>query len=305
MLASYRSAYNGLKVLIAGRQLAKVGAIPGVVAVHPLQQARRAAVPQAVPLAISPTAWGGLAAFNGNGIKVAIIDTGIDYTHANFGGPGTPEAYEAAAATDTKPARPALVRAERAAHQGRHRPRREQLQHRRELGRTSSRSRTRTPTRSTATGMAPTWRGSRAVGCPRQRPTYTGPYTPSAIAAQSWTILPGVAPKVDLYAVRIFGCLGSTDAIIDGIDWAVARRMQVINLSVGSSFGSGTDPAAVAAENAAKAGHHRRGFGRQRRIQSVHHGLARIGQRRDQRCRDRRQQPVPGGRDRFHRRHID
>ena len=59
---------------------------------------------------------------------------------------------------------------------------------------------------------------------------------------------------MDLYAVRIFGCLGSTDAIIDGIDWAVARRMQVINLSVGSSFGSGTDPSAVAAENASKAG---------------------------------------------------
>src|SRR5205814_8045613 len=41
-------------------------------------------------------------------IKVAIIDTGIDYTHANFGGPGTVAAFDAAAATSTLPANPAL-----------------------------------------------------------------------------------------------------------------------------------------------------------------------------------------------------
>jgi minor extracellular serine protease Vpr len=31
---------------------------------------------------------------NGNGMKVGIIDTGIDYTHKMFGGPGTPESYK-------------------------------------------------------------------------------------------------------------------------------------------------------------------------------------------------------------------
>jgi subtilisin family serine protease len=34
-------------------------------------------------------------------IKIAIIDTGIDYTHANFGGPGTIGAFDAADAADT------------------------------------------------------------------------------------------------------------------------------------------------------------------------------------------------------------
>lgn len=38
----------------------------------------------------------GLAGVNGTGIKVAVLDSGIDYTHAAFGGPGTVEAYEAA-----------------------------------------------------------------------------------------------------------------------------------------------------------------------------------------------------------------
>ena len=37
--------------------------------------------------------------FTGEGVKIAVIDTGIDYTHANFGGPGTEEAYELAEAT--------------------------------------------------------------------------------------------------------------------------------------------------------------------------------------------------------------
>jgi subtilisin family serine protease len=36
----------------------------------------------------------------GAGVKVAVLDLGIDYTHANLGGPGTREAYEAAYGTD-------------------------------------------------------------------------------------------------------------------------------------------------------------------------------------------------------------
>src|SRR5207249_6127098 len=41
------------------------------------------------------------------GIKIGVIDTGIDYTHANFGGPGTPADYTTAHATETAPANPA------------------------------------------------------------------------------------------------------------------------------------------------------------------------------------------------------
>ena len=38
--------------------------------------------------------WNNLGV-RGQGMKVAVVDTGIDYTHANFGGPGTVAAYEA------------------------------------------------------------------------------------------------------------------------------------------------------------------------------------------------------------------
>ncbi len=48
----------------------------------------------AVPYVGAPTAWQASGA-TGAGQTIAIIDSGIDYTHANFGGPGTTEAYDA------------------------------------------------------------------------------------------------------------------------------------------------------------------------------------------------------------------
>src|SRR6185503_17604364 len=84
--------------------------------------------------------------------------------------------------------------------------------------------------------------------------TYAGPYNASTIAGQSWNVGPGVAPKADLYAIRVFGCLGSTDVTVEAIEWAVDNDMDVINMSLGSPFGSKDDPSAVASTNAAKAG---------------------------------------------------
>ena len=61
-----------------------------------------------VPRIQAPIAWSGAAGVRGEGIKIGIIDTGIDYTHADFGGTGTVAAYQAALATDTAPADPKL-----------------------------------------------------------------------------------------------------------------------------------------------------------------------------------------------------
>jgi len=47
----------------------------------------------------TPLVEGGVA--NGEGVRVAVLDTGIDYTHAAFGGEGTLEAYAAAAEDPT------------------------------------------------------------------------------------------------------------------------------------------------------------------------------------------------------------
>ena len=84
--------------------------------------------------------------------------------------------------------------------------------------------------------------------------TYTGPYNATTVSGNSWNVGPGVAPKADLYAVRVFGCAGSTDVVVDAIEWAVANHMDVINMSLGSPFGSPNSPDAVASTNAARDG---------------------------------------------------
>src|SRR5262249_29117918 len=62
-----------------------------------------------VPLIGAPAVWAAAGgSFHGEGIKVAILDTGIDYTHANFARPGTAAAYTPAHAHETEPADPAL-----------------------------------------------------------------------------------------------------------------------------------------------------------------------------------------------------
>ena len=74
--------------------------MPGVVAVKSVGTYERTNA-TSVPLIGAPQVWQGTAHFQGQGVKIAVIDTGIDYTHANFGGPGTVAAYKAAKATNT------------------------------------------------------------------------------------------------------------------------------------------------------------------------------------------------------------
>jgi hypothetical protein len=91
--------------------------------------------------------------------------------------------------------------------------------------------------------------------------TYTGSYTDDLDPA-GFVVGPGVAPRAELYALKVFGCAGSSDVVDLAIEWAVdpngdgdfADRMDVINLSLGSPYGDAYETTAVAANNAAAAG---------------------------------------------------
>ena len=103
--ATMQSAYNGIQMNIPADQVDAVAALPNVVAVHAVKTyTLDNAV--SVPFLGVPQVWENTG-FTGENIKVAVIDTGIDYTHANFGGVGTPEAYTAANAAEAQPADPA------------------------------------------------------------------------------------------------------------------------------------------------------------------------------------------------------
>ncbi|HSE41702.1 MAG TPA: S8 family serine peptidase, partial [Acidobacteriota bacterium] len=91
--------------------------------------------------------------------------------------------------------------------------------------------------------------------------TFAGPYGPGTDFA-SMRIGPGVAPAVSIYALKVFGCDGSTRVTDLAIEWAVdpngdgdfSDHLDVINMSLGSNYGSSDDSSAIAANNAALAG---------------------------------------------------
>jgi len=252
IVGTFQSAVNGIKVQIASNKVGALRKIPGVVDVKGVNTYERENV-IGVPRVQAPAVWAGVPNIRGEGIKVAIIDTGIDYTHANFGGPGTVAAYDAAFATGTLPANPALFG-----------PAAPKVKGGTDLVgddyNADSTSSTYQPIphpdpnpldcEGHGSHVAGTTAG---FGVKSDGTTYTGPYDATTYA-NSFRIGPGVAPKADLYAVRVFGCAGSTDVVVEALDWAVDHDMDVVNMSLGSSYGTADTADALASDNAAKAG---------------------------------------------------
>ena len=85
---------NGIAVAVTResvRELAKIAGVHRVLPIHPEFLTNSTSV----PFIGAPDVWGGTttpplpAGADGTGIRVGIIDTGIDYMHANFGGTGS------------------------------------------------------------------------------------------------------------------------------------------------------------------------------------------------------------------------
>jgi subtilisin family serine protease len=178
------------------------------------------------------------AGTDGSGISVAVLDSGIDYTHTRFGGPGTIEAYIDAWGVNFDD-----------------------------------------PANTTTDGLFPTARvvgGYDFVGeqwplgplapdpDPIDAPDFSGPAGHGTHVAAIIGGDNGVAPAVDLYAVKVCSAQSTSCsgvALIQGMEFAVDPNgdgktkdaVDIINMSLGSNWGQPFDDDLSAAVDGASA----------------------------------------------------
>lgn len=246
---------NGIAIKVDAGQLAAIRALPGVKAVYPL-------IPEtlhhtsSVPLIGAPDVWQGANGAAGAGITIGIIDTGIDYHHVNFGGPG--DGYELNNPTIITDGFDAYFGPGAVKIKGGYDFAGDDY----DAGDPDNDTPRPDPDPLDCDGHGTHVAGTAAgFGTTTARATFAGPYD-APIDFDSLYIGPGTAPLADLYALRVFGCAGSTNLTAQALEWAVdpngdgdtSDRLDVVNMSLGSSFGEPSDPTIIASDNAARAG---------------------------------------------------
>ncbi|PBC77675.1 PA domain-containing protein [Streptomyces sp. TLI_235] len=247
-----RTLLSGVAVTVPAGALPALAALPGVRAVHPVTLKRRANA-HSVPLTGAPDVWSGPSGNTGAGVRIGIVDSGIDYTHADFGGPGTPEAF---AAVDGAEPAPAALFPNAKVIGGRDlvgddynpdpsSPHHQPVPHP-----------DANPIDCAANGHGTHVAGTAAgLGVTKDGKPYRGPYR-AGLDPAAFAVGPGAAPGAALYALRVFGCDGSTDQLAQAFDLAadpngdgdLSDRLDVVNLSLGSAFGSPDDADSLAAD---------------------------------------------------------
>ncbi|WP_109504729.1 S8 family serine peptidase [Klenkia soli] len=256
VLYTTSTVLSGVAVRADAADYEALTALPDVVAVHPITPKQvsntgAAAVVQAVQ------AWQDLGN-TGEGVSIGIIDTGIDYTHTDFGGSGSVDQYDTLQAYEAQPA-PATVYPNAKVVGGQ------------DFVGDSYNADPSSPTyqpvampdpnpldcNGHGTHVAGT---SAGYGVNADGSTYTGGYDDGVPA--DLRIGPGMAPGADLYALKVFGCDGSTDVTMQAIEWALdpdqdgdpSDHLDVVNLSLGSDYGLADDADSMAVDRAMQLG---------------------------------------------------
>jgi uncharacterized repeat protein (TIGR01451 family) len=243
---------NGFALAVTPSELVALRKMQGVKSVQILEP-EYPTNSTSVPFLLTPKVWensiGLPQAYLGTGIRIAVIDTGLDYLHAQFGGAGSATDYtnnNRTVAPDAYFPTPKVVDGFDFA------------------GDAYTGSNAAVPDNDPmdcnghGTHVAGTAAG---VGVNTDNTPYAGPYT-SAAPYGTLKIGPGTAPGASLVAYRVFGCGGSTNLTVAAINRAMdpngdtnlSDHVDVINMSLGSNFGTLSNTSSAASDNAALAG---------------------------------------------------
>lgn len=253
-LARTDLAANIVAVSVDAGQLESLAALPNVISINPIRTYEKDIVTAAAEETVES---GSLAqaidyvqaaplhaqGIDGTGVKVAVLDSGIDFTHLNLGGPGdqavTDECFAGAAAP---------VAGICATLFGEGAPK----------------------VKGGYDFVGENWPNSDLVQDPN--PIDAGPeaghgtHVADIIGGRSadGSHL-GIAPGVDLYGVKVCSSVSTSCsgvAILQGLDWSldpngdgdISDAVDVVNMSLGSSYGQEQDDSAFAANNLVNAG---------------------------------------------------
>ena len=241
-------AMNGVAVIVPKSQLAAIRKLPGVVAVRPIVPSVPTSNASAAFVG-APQVWQGTPAqADGTGITIGIIDTGVDFQHSNFGGTGLLADYQnndrVTLNNITFPTAKVAGGFDFVgdAYDGFNAP-------------------VPDPNPTDCYGHGSHVAGiAGGYGVNPDGSTFAGPYDTSL--PTTLRIQPGIAPKATLYSLKVFGCEGSTDVVVEAIDWALdpnndgdlSDHLDVINMSLGSAEGGLTSLDGDASNAAALSG---------------------------------------------------
>lgn len=236
VLANLRVSLNAVVVETDASLIPALGKRPEVVMINPVgtyELDLSETVPYIGATAVQESGY------TGAGVTVAVLDSGIDYTHFNLGGEGTLEAYEAAYGTE--PADP--------------------------------RNTTRDglfPTAKVVDGydfVGEDWPNTDEVSDPDPIDWEGhGTHVADIIGGESTDgTHVGVAPGVSLMAVKVCSAVATSCsglALLQGIEFAadpngdgnMSDAVDVVNMSLGQSYGQFQDDLSVASANIVKAG---------------------------------------------------
>jgi subtilisin family serine protease len=247
-------AMNAVAVIVPAAQVAALSKLPGVKSVRKIVPSYPSSNSSASFVGANQV-WQGIpgAQADGTGVRIGIIDTGIDYQHANFGGTGLASDY---ATNDRVTIHAGLFPTSKVvggtdlvgdAYNA--------------AGTGSALIPVPDPNPTDCLGHGSHVAGIAAgLGVTTAGASFSGPFDTATL--NTLRIQPGIAHNALLYSIKVFGCSGSTDVVVQAIDYALdpnndmdlSDHLDVINMSLGSDVGNLSDPDVEASEAASLSG---------------------------------------------------